>query len=98
MLIITLFNALPLTSCDRDFGSCSYICPGIQSVFNIHATDLPHSTGFREAAESEIGHVEALRAGKANALICIDILLNDDFALRMKGDFNKAMQAAGRFQ
>ncbi|RAH43056.1 M20 family metallopeptidase [Aspergillus brunneoviolaceus CBS 621.78] len=81
-----------------DFGSCSYICPGIQSVFNIHATDLPHSTGFREAAESEIGHVEALRAGKANALICIDVLVNDDFALRMKEDFNKAMQAAGRFQ
>ncbi|PYI31841.1 hypothetical protein BP00DRAFT_456666 [Aspergillus indologenus CBS 114.80] len=81
-----------------DFGSCSYTCPGIQSVFNIHATDLPHSTGFREAAESEIGHVEALRAGKANALICIDVLLNDDFALRMKEEFHQAMKAAGRLE
>ncbi|RAL13391.1 M20 family metallopeptidase [Aspergillus homomorphus CBS 101889] len=79
-----------------DFGSCSYICPGIQAVFNINATDLPHSTGFREAAESEIGHAEALRAGKANALICIDVLLNDDFASRMKQEFNQTMKAAGR--
>ncbi|PYH48085.1 M20 family metallopeptidase [Aspergillus saccharolyticus JOP 1030-1] len=79
-----------------DFGSCSYICPGIQAVFNINATDLPHSTGFREAAESEKGHEEALRAGKANALICIDVLLNDVFASQMKAEFSRAMETAGR--
>ncbi|KAJ0413376.1 hypothetical protein BJY00DRAFT_322053 [Aspergillus carlsbadensis] len=80
-----------------DFGSCSYICPGIQAMFSIRASDLPHSTGFREAAQSEFGHQEALRAGKANALISLDVLINDDFAAKMKGEFIEAMTAAGRW-
>jgi hypothetical protein len=27
---------------NRDFGSCSYITPGMQAMLEIKATDLPH--------------------------------------------------------
>ncbi|OOF90176.1 hypothetical protein ASPCADRAFT_179611 [Aspergillus carbonarius ITEM 5010] len=79
-----------------DFGSCSYICPGIQAMFDIKASDLPHSIGFREAAQGDVAHEEALRAGKANALISLDVLTNDTFATRMKEEFRTAMKKAGR--
>ncbi|KAL2825075.1 hypothetical protein BDW59DRAFT_172569 [Aspergillus cavernicola] len=79
-----------------DFGSCSYICPGIQAMFSIDASDLPHSAGFREAAESDFSHVEALRAGKANALISLNVLMDDAFATKMKNEFLEAMKEAGR--
>lgn len=79
-----------------DFGSCSYICPGIQAVFDIGAKDAPHSVIFREAAGTENAHAEALRAGKANALISLDVLTNDDFAAKMKEEFVQAMKKAGR--
>ena len=83
---------------NRDFGSCSYITPGIQAMFEIKATDLPHSIGFREAAEGEFAHVEALRAGKANALLGLDVLLNPEFAAGMKAEFRDAMKKVGRLQ
>ncbi|KAH6645866.1 hypothetical protein BKA67DRAFT_540864 [Truncatella angustata] len=81
-----------------DFGSCSYICPGIQAMFDINAADLPHSAKFKEAAGLEYGHREALRAGKANALICLDVLMNNGFATRMKNEFIEAMKRAGRWE
>ncbi|PWY65672.1 hypothetical protein BO94DRAFT_561504 [Aspergillus sclerotioniger CBS 115572] len=79
-----------------DFGSCSYICPGIQAMFNIKASDLPHLIGFREAAQGDIAHEKALRAGKANTLIFLDMLTNDAFTTRMKDEFRAAMKEAGR--
>jgi hypothetical protein len=79
-----------------DFGSCSYICPGIQAMFPIKATDLPHSKGFLEASKTDYAHDEALRAGKANALIMLDVLINDDFAAQMKDEFRKVLKEAGR--
>ncbi|KAJ5578605.1 uncharacterized protein N7459_007569 [Penicillium hispanicum] len=81
-----------------DFGSCSYICPGIQAMFSINASDFPHSIGFREAASGEFSHKEALRAGQANALISLDVLINDDFAGKMKAEFIEAMKEAGRWE
>jgi hypothetical protein len=67
-------------------------------MFEIKATDLPHSIGFREASEGEFAHAEALRAGKANALIGLDVLLNDEFAARMKAEFRDSMKKAGQLQ
>lgn len=66
-------------------------------MFNINAANAPHTPEFREAAESEFAHVEALRAGKANALICLDVLMNDEFAQTMRTEFTKAMKEAGRW-
>lgn len=81
-----------------DFGSCSYICPGIQAFFGINAADLPHSAKFKEAAGLEYAHQEALRAGKANALIILDVLMNESFAIKMKQEFVRAMKEAGRWE
>jgi hypothetical protein len=83
---------------NRDFGSCTYICPGIQAMFSIEATDFPHSIGFREASCGEFAHNEALKAGQANALISLDILTNDDFAGEVKEEFIEAMKKAGRWK
>ncbi|KAH8896862.1 hypothetical protein GQ53DRAFT_792087 [Thozetella sp. PMI_491] len=80
-----------------DFGSCSYICPGIQPMFNIQATEPPHTIGFREAAGKDFAHNEAIRAGKANALICLEVLMNEEFAAKMKSEFIEAMKKAGRW-
>lgn len=65
-------------------------------MFTIGAKDSPHSIPFREAAATEYAHLEALRAGKANALISLDVLTNDEFALVMKEEFQEAMRDAGR--
>lgn len=65
-------------------------------MFEIKATDFPHSIGFREAAAGDFAHQEALRAGKANALICLDVLKDDVFADKMKQEFVQAMKEAGR--
>lgn len=67
-------------------------------MFNINATDLPHSVGFREAACGEFAHEEALRAAKANALTLLDVLTNDDFAQAMKAEFEASMKSAGRWK
>ncbi|KIM97182.1 hypothetical protein OIDMADRAFT_57819 [Oidiodendron maius Zn] len=80
-----------------DFGSCSYICPGIQAMFEIKASDLPHSIGFLEASQGDFAHAEALRAGKANALITLDVLTDDNFATGVKDEFVQAMKEAGRW-
>ncbi|ETS74220.1 hypothetical protein PFICI_14086 [Pestalotiopsis fici W106-1] len=81
-----------------DFGSCSYITPGIQAMFTINAADLPHSAKFKEAAGLDFGHTEALRAGKANALICLDVLMNEEFAAKMREEFKETMKKAGRWE
>ncbi|OQD90492.1 hypothetical protein PENANT_c001G08473 [Penicillium antarcticum] len=39
-----------MTNRDAHFGSCSYICPSIQAMFSIEATDFPLSIKFREAS------------------------------------------------
>ncbi len=67
-------------------------------MFDIQASDLPHSIGFREAAGGEFAHQEALRAGKANALILLDVLTCDKFAVQMKEEFISAMRDAGRWK
>lgn len=79
-----------------DFGSCSYLCPGIQAMFEIRAADSPHSVPFLEAAGTDLAHDEALRAGKANALIGLDVLSNDEFATQVRDEWVKAMREAGR--
>lgn len=67
-------------------------------MFSINASDLPHSVGFREAAAGVFAHTEALRAGKANALVGLDVLMNDAFAEEMKSEFKESMMREGRWR
>lgn len=66
-------------------------------MFEIKALDLPHSIPFREASGGDFAHEAALQAGKANALISLDVLMNEKFAAQMKAEFVTAMKEAGRY-
>ncbi|KAJ5409070.1 hypothetical protein N7509_002953 [Penicillium cosmopolitanum] len=79
-----------------DFGNCSYLKPGIQTLFKINATNMPHTPEFQQAAGSEYAHTEALRAGKANAMVGIDVLLNDEFYQAAQREWESSMEARGR--
>ncbi|KAE8154375.1 hypothetical protein BDV25DRAFT_172396 [Aspergillus avenaceus] len=79
-----------------DFGNCSYIQPGIQALFSINATDMPHTPSFQKAAGTDYAHEEALRAGKANALIGLDVLLDEEFYKQVKSEWVEAMKERGR--
>ncbi|KAJ5968966.1 hypothetical protein N7501_005214 [Penicillium viridicatum] len=68
-------------------------------MFSVNATDLSHSIGYREASSGEFVPQEALRAGQANVLVCLDVLTNDKFAEEMKNELIiEAMKEAGRWE
>ncbi|GMG16745.1 unnamed protein product [Aspergillus oryzae] len=79
-----------------DFGNCSYIQPGIQTLFSINATDMPHTPSFQKAAGTDFAHTESLRAGKANALIGLEVLLDEGFYKEVKSDWINDMKERGR--
>ncbi|THW53330.1 putative amidohydrolase amhX [Aureobasidium pullulans] len=79
-----------------DHGNCTYITPGIQALFSIKAEDMPHTPAFCEAAGKDFGHAEALRAGKANALIGLEVMLNDAFYQSVRVEWESSMKEAGR--
>ena len=83
-------------NCSSDMGNCTYIAPGIQSLFAINAKGHVHTVPFREAAGLEFAHREALRAGKANAFLGIDVLMSDEFYQQVKDEWIKTMSEAGR--
>ncbi|RDW82345.1 putative amidohydrolase amhX [Coleophoma cylindrospora] len=79
-----------------DMGNCTYITPGIQAMFRIDAQDMPHTPLFQKASGTDFSHAEALRAGKANAFIGIDVLIDDAFYGDVHAEWKDAMQKAGR--
>jgi len=84
------------SNASSDMGNCTYITPGIQTVFGINAQGPIHTLPFREAAGLDFGHKEALRAGKANAFIGMDVLVDDEFYDKVRGEWEGAMKEAGR--
>ncbi|KAK7545136.1 amidohydrolase amhX [Phyllosticta citribraziliensis] len=79
-----------------DMGNVTYICPGIQPMFKIDAANLPHTTEFQQAAGTQYAHDKALQAGKANALVGLDVLLDDAFYAAVKAEWEETMKAEGR--
>lgn len=79
-----------------DFGNCTYIVPGIQSLFSINAADMPHTPPFREAAGTSFAHDEAIRAGKANALLGVRVLMHEAFFRQVREEWEATMREAGR--
>lgn len=67
-------------------------------MFSIKPPDFPHSIGFCEASAGEFAHKQALRASQEDALISLDVLINDDSAGKMKAEFIEAMKKAGRWK
>ncbi len=83
-------------SCSSDMGNCTYITPGIQSLFAINAKGNLHTAPFREAAGLDFAHAEALRAGKANAFLGVDVLMSDTFYGQVRNEWEATMTEAGR--
>ncbi|KKY28045.1 putative metal-dependent amidase aminoacylase carboxypeptidase [Diplodia seriata] len=79
-----------------DMGNVTYLCPGIQPMFRIDADGPPHTPAFREAAGTAFAHGEALRAGKANALVGFEVLADDAFYGLVRAEWEDAMERAGR--
>ncbi|KAK8208103.1 amidohydrolase AmhX [Phyllosticta capitalensis] len=79
-----------------DMGNVTYICPGIQPMFRIDAANLPHTKEFQQAAGTQFAHDMALQAGKANALVALDCLLDDEFFGGVKAEWEAAMREEGR--
>ncbi|KAK7516917.1 amidohydrolase AmhX [Phyllosticta citriasiana] len=79
-----------------DMGNVTYICPGIQPMFRIDAANLPHTKEFQQAAGTQFAHDKALQAGKANALVALDVLLDDAFYEAVKTEWEKTMREEGR--
>jgi hypothetical protein len=84
------------SNASSDMGNCTYMTPGIQAVFGINAQGPIHTLPFREAAGLELANKEAVRAGKANAFIGMDVLLDDEFYEEVKSEWEGTMKAAGR--
>lgn len=79
-----------------DMGNCTYLAPGIQALFAIDAADELHTHWFKEAAGLKYAHSEALRAGKANAFLGVDALMDDAFYAEVRREWEETMRAAGR--
>lgn len=77
-------------------GNCTYICPGIHPLFSINAPDMPHTKAFKDASGTDLAHVEAIRAGKANAHVGMDVLIDDEFYAEVRKEWEASMKDAGR--
>lgn len=56
----------------------------------------PHTPPFHKAAGTTFAHEEALRAGKANAALGLDLLTDDAFYGLVRAEWDDAMTAAER--
>ncbi|KAB2569624.1 Peptidase M20 domain-containing protein 2 [Lasiodiplodia theobromae] len=79
-----------------DMGNVTYVCPGIQPMFRIDAAGPPHTPKFQEAAGTVFAHEKALQAGKANALVGYEVLVDDGFYGEVRAEWEEAMKRAGR--
>ena len=57
---------------------------------------MPHTPEFQQAAGTDFAHSAALRAGKANAMVGIDVLLHDEFYQTVQKEWEATMEARGR--
>ncbi|GES73926.1 amidohydrolase [Rhizophagus clarus] len=64
--------------------------PGIHSLFDIKPPQGNglHTSGFANAAKTEVAHEATLTASKGIALTGIDFLIDDEFAKQVKDTFN----------
>ncbi|GBB85098.1 hypothetical protein RclHR1_11680003 [Rhizophagus clarus] len=81
-------NKIFLGSTDQ--GNVTYVVPGIHSLFDIKPPQGNglHTSGFANAAKTEVAHEATLTASKGIALTGIDFLIDDEFAKQVKDTFN----------
>lgn len=79
-----------------DMGNVTYVCPGMQPIFRIDAAGPPHTADFQKAAGTDFAHEQALKAGKANALVGLEVLVDDGFYEAVRAEWEDSMRRAGR--
>ncbi|KAF5855252.1 hypothetical protein ETB97_009557 [Aspergillus alliaceus] len=92
-----MINDLGLTPADIPSPSDSSPKPGIQALFSINATDMHHTPCFQQAGlGTDYAHMESFRAGKTNALVGLDVLLDDAFYRQVQQEWVSDMKQRGR--
>jgi hypothetical protein len=74
-----------------DQGNVSYRCPAFHGGFAIptEKEDYNHSAGFATAAGSEEAFQAAMKAAVGMAVVGVKVLQDDEFAARVKADFDE---------
>ncbi|KAK4234400.1 hypothetical protein C8A03DRAFT_18694 [Achaetomium macrosporum] len=79
-----------------DMGDVCYECPGFHGVFGIGTKDgeANHTKGFAAAAGTEDAFQRALECGRGMALVGWKVLSDDDFAQRVRSEWEEDMRLA----
>ncbi|KAG1903599.1 uncharacterized protein F5891DRAFT_1017195 [Suillus fuscotomentosus] len=80
-----------IKSASTDFGNITYLMPGLHPGFSIPT--IPdggnHTTGFTEAARSEVSHDACLVVSKALAAVGMRVLTDEAFLQKVKDTFEE---------
>ncbi len=89
MVNYLFFNLSFLT--DRRIGNVTYEVPAFHGSFTLPSkpTDLMHASGFQRVAGTDEAHRITVKVAKGMALSAWRILVDDDFAQKMKDDFEQ---------
>ncbi|KAG0410671.1 hypothetical protein HPB47_012211 [Ixodes persulcatus] len=71
-----------------DAGNASHVLPLIHPLYDIRTKALNHSEAFTEAAGTEAGHLETLKAAKALCFTVLDVLGNEKLLKDIKEEFH----------
>ncbi|KAM7307448.1 peptidase M20 domain-containing protein 2 [Ixodes scapularis] len=71
-----------------DAGNASHVVPFIHPLYDIGTKALNHSKAFTEAAGTEAGHRETLKAAKALCFTVLDVLGNEKLLKDIKEEFH----------
>ncbi len=79
-------------------GNVSYECPSIHAYVSIPAGVgcKNHTPGFAAAAGTKEAHELCLAASKGMAVVGWNVLADDDFAAKVKRDFEDDKKARGQ--
>ncbi|RAH44848.1 M20 family metallopeptidase [Aspergillus brunneoviolaceus CBS 621.78] len=79
-----------------DAGNVSYVLPTLHSFFSISAPPgcVPHHPSYTEAAGSDIAHQEAIRVGKALALLGWDMITNPELLEQARAELREGLLRA----
>ena len=74
-----------------DMGNVSHTVPSFHGAFVIPTEPgvAGHHPKFAAAAGTDEGHKAALKCAKGMAMLALEVLVDDDMAIRVKADFEK---------
>ncbi|CAG8609622.1 2626_t:CDS:10, partial [Acaulospora morrowiae] len=84
---------LLISTGSTDQGNVTYVVPGFHPFYNIHPPpgESNHTPGFTKQARTELAHIETLKATKGITLVGLDILVDDEFARKVKKSFESSL-------